>query len=581
MASNPLSINPAFLNQSFKSITLAGADLFLDKIRYIFNFCIAAGASSSLYNLYQCYQFSLHPALHLGSNLKPIQSEMRLREIQEKLQKEDSGNVSALLTECEILLPDLNSSQKQQKILLNLVQLCVKKDVGAAYNLAKKLRSFRNLFKAAKAIKEANKDLSFKLYQQAFEMLKNYNELSPKDKSKFLLAFARAFHSLNFADKKEEALALAIASAKQQEKGVARAKSYLAIAKTWKKVGDQKKCKEFLSQAQKIFKETGYSNVCQTSLRLASAFYDCKMYQEALKEFNQLYNFRCYELDEKIINLLLFAQLAEKILSNDKIQKEFSYDAKNFIDLRFDQVKQFSNNSNKFRGYLKIACVYQNLKQQEKAEQALNFALDILETKNSDDLLQEDLIKFTNELEKTSTETTNRLFQLLRNWYDQDPSLDKDEVAIAILNLCNKNQMQQKSDEFFEEYFEDLKKQEADLSHKINHLTRAARLSSKQKPNQGFSQEQHKRMLKAAEDLISKIPTSNYAKMVATIAEEYLNVDLQKCRELFNQYGRHRAFEHLRIAAITAIATGTAYISPRAGVGISLVFCIGHTFRLL
>ncbi len=597
MTSNPLSINQYTVAQGPRFTTSPGTDFFLDKIRYVFVLCVAAGVSFCAYNLYQCYQFIRYPAFHPDNKLKLVKCELWLSEIQEQLKNDASADVASLLQRCEILLPVLKSSDKQQTILLNLVQLCAKNHSTRAYQLAQKLESSHDLFRAAQAIQQADKNFNkpqlTALYQKGFQILTDSilqkNPL-PALTTKWSLAYAEVFHSFQMDELKNKALIQAVSAAGEYKNIASRAQIVLTIAKTFKKLGDSEQFKKTLEQALQLLSQiTAPLDLIQTRWALAHAYCDCNMYEEAMQEFTHLAKIEPQKEDRQVIDLLSIAKVLEKLSAHYKTLQTIP-DPQTFFDGAFQSLQNFPTNVNRFHDYLEVAFAYQNYKIQDKAQQAFDCALTTLESLpegTSEEIESKfDLLRFMTYLEGMPDTTNQKLLQLLVKYYDQSSFdkgsvLDKDDVGISIFRFSDRSNLKKGSDGFFQKYFADLKNRKEDPCEHIIHLTSAARSTSIENHHNGFSPEQHRLMLKTAEDFISKVPACNYAGMLAIIAEGYLNVDPQKCRELFNRYARDRALEHFGIATMTAAIMGITYISPQAATYLSLGFGIYRLFRPL
>ena len=114
--------------------------------------------------------------------------------------------------------------------------------------------------------------------------------------------------------------------------------------------------------------------------------------------------------------------------------------------------------------------------------------------------------------------------------------------------------MEDESMKFFNKYLLDID-QIKYPREKIDHLNQHSTV---------FSPKQRETMLKAAEALISRVPSLGDAPMMSRIADGYLSFDPQKSRDILKNYETNSSKSHFAIAAVAAIALGTLYFYPES-----------------
>ncbi|HEX2579905.1 MAG TPA: hypothetical protein VHK67_05855, partial [Rhabdochlamydiaceae bacterium] len=140
--------------------------------------CLAAGTAYCLSNLYQAYQLKFNNSFGLDNQFKLIQCHALLDEAQEKEKKQENGE-ALLFQRCEVLIDSVDNDDftsmalHKDKLLLQLAHQYVKNDPNHSYQIAQKITSFYDLFKAAQSIQKEHLDLNQLnvLYTQAFDAM--------------------------------------------------------------------------------------------------------------------------------------------------------------------------------------------------------------------------------------------------------------------------------------------------------------------------------------------------------------------------------------------------------------------------
>jgi hypothetical protein len=516
------------------------------KVNGVFGVYLTIALGFFLYHGYKCYQ-----SLQLDDELKGVKCKVLLKEIENQLKLNAHADVAALVQEYETLHSSM--SGKGQSVLQGLVDYYAKKNPDKAFQIADEFLFEKELFDACESIHKANPGSYLKTCSDLLNKAYESRWLAPEDpiaKVKRFLMYAKLAHSIDEkSELKGKVLEGAINTANKCGGGLAQANVCSEVDKVCKELGsdlricETDKFKSFLSVAKDASEVTSSQKAAfEAHLTLAKAQFLCgEDNHEALGRARSLFDQgSCQDFE------LLASVYAESGL-NDQAREVLN--------------QAYAKINNDVEGYLRLASAYQKHGMQYEVDQALTGAkeafTDLPEGTEQEIESKFDLMKRFSSWEiATEKQVKNVLGS--RELFSRTVSDEiQQKISFQHIQFCNgRKGLEEKINDLMTFYLSISKKSKQSACDKIIDLVKDATTLS---PAHGA------KMLKAAEILLPEVPSCDYAKMIALIAEGYLSTNTSMSRELIDHYAKSQALNHGLSSVIPVIAIPIVRAYPKAG----------------
>lgn len=547
--------------------------------------CVAAGTAYCLSSLYQAYQLKFNPSFGLDNRFKLIKCRALFEEGIE-IEKTHNGS---LFQQCELLLASVGNDDfasialDKNALLLRLALHYAENEPDHSYEIAKKLTSSDDLFKAAQTIQKKHPDFDSEklnsLYTQTFNAMTQERTGELKIKLDWLdfnllLKLAKAFHSVNNRDFVKDCMEEALQLANTNKSDLNQISALCEIAECCQEIGFVKERDSRIKSAQSLLEKIPNTELVEARLDFADLFCSLKEVDKMDQELNEVIKLIDANPLQTANSLYRLKKLIIKAGKDEKSKSTF----KEFeIESRINRVLHVlkdttSKNATTARAYLKIASVYEELIDDLSSKKlVLSRAFDIIQNLPENDIKSKfDLLTSLVGFYKQSPQKAQQILETLEALYDKcplndnsRPSLDKFGCGHQIMYFYNKFKLKEQSNRFFQKYLSDLQKQDTPFS-KIDDLCTYAK-NYKILDDDHYLPEQRRTQLEAAESILSELKSSSsYERALGMVIEGYLQVDRQKSLQLLEDYAHQASIKPLKIAAITGVTTGLFYFYPQA-----------------
>ncbi|HEX2579906.1 MAG TPA: hypothetical protein VHK67_05860, partial [Rhabdochlamydiaceae bacterium] len=547
----------------------------------------------------QAYQLKFNNSFGLDNQFKLIQCHALLDEAQEKEKKHENGG--PLFQQCELLLASVDDdftsmALDKNELLLRVAHQYVKNDPNHSYQIAQKITSFYDLFKAAQSIQKEHLDFDLNqlnvLYTQAFDAMTKEWKLGPESVSRLLnfnqlLKFAIAFHSVNNHESATRCMTTALKLVDLYENDLVKISTLCQIAEYYQRMGDSQQASSSIESAQQLFQEKiPLTDQIEARLIFANLFYSCKDVTKMDQELSEIMKLMDKNSPLQTINTLYsLTKLIITIGKDETSKSQFKdFAIKPKIDAALEALMtapvEDATRKGRVRAYLKLVSIYDQgfINDQSLKEQAVSKAFELIHKlpENSDKEIKSKFGLLTSLLYsyKQDPKKALEILQLSEGLYDKCPLNDDSKLSPEklgwgqqLMSCYHELNLKEQSNRFFWKYLSDLKNEKTPFK-KINNLVTYAKHYSILGNIDHYYPEQRRTQLEAAEALLPELKSSNYEHALAMIIKGYLQVDRQKSLRLLENYtsqrAHQRAIKHLKIAAITAATTSLCYFYPQA-----------------
>jgi hypothetical protein len=486
--------------------------------------------------------------------------------VQAKEVRAGGGDGLSLLKECYTLLKSVRDCMSKNEPLADLAVLYVKTDPKISFRLIQKL-PFPRLFETVKKMEQEHPNLGYApFYEQAFEAHTTENKACTLENIKLSLEFATIFHRLKRGDLEGQAFMDAKRVFAQMRFRVNKIEALCALAQSAQERNCSEAAKHYAQEAQKLCtSDLEPQDLISARMLLAETYFALKDDPNTSKSLDKLSTLsQTTSIMPVIIPLVT---LIDKLEKNPDTHAWFTFGQRqlskaDFFDQKFEAP---SSQDLTIEDLLTKTKAVQLLEDPEQAKEAWNTTYTTIANFSESsggfeiDSKFDNLEKLAGLCQELPGDVQRTTMHALEGLYDRWPTLgvlkNKSKIGRQVLHLYNSLKLEKEAKAFFAKYLADLKPGE--VTETIFRLTDAV--------NDGFTLEQNKALLDAAEALIPKTQPIQDLQ-IKEMAHKYLLVgNWQKTVDYLKLSINRRATHHFTVAAIAAAALAVWCVSPIVG----------------